>query len=201
MDISEENYLYHYGVKGQKKGVRRYQYEDKSLTPEGRIHYGVGEPRKSSSAATLSNGNAKRLDNYSGPALFVSEAKFEDGKTLDPRIPNNYFTKHGYEDDETPRVSFAPSIDKCLAGLSKNVEGKTFYVYSPDDISECEIYKPNSKAVPDSDITGELWCTNPVKIKRVGKIKVTGNRGELGKSFTYGDKSAELFDDWIFEEV
>lgn len=30
----------HWGIKGQKWGVRRYQYEDGTLTPEGRIHYG-----------------------------------------------------------------------------------------------------------------------------------------------------------------
>jgi hypothetical protein len=33
------NYLSHHGVKGQKWGNRNYQYEDGSLTPEGRIHY------------------------------------------------------------------------------------------------------------------------------------------------------------------
>jgi len=37
------SYLIHYGVPGQKWGKRNYQYEDGSLTPEGRIHYGVGE--------------------------------------------------------------------------------------------------------------------------------------------------------------
>lgn len=30
------NELYHYGVKGQKWGVRRYQYADGSLTPMGK---------------------------------------------------------------------------------------------------------------------------------------------------------------------
>ena len=33
------NSIYHYGVKGTKWGVRRYQYEDGSLTPEGVEHY------------------------------------------------------------------------------------------------------------------------------------------------------------------
>lgn len=37
--------LMHHGVKGQKHGTRRWQYEDGSLTPAGRIHYGVGEAR------------------------------------------------------------------------------------------------------------------------------------------------------------
>ena len=31
--------LYHAGIKGQKWGVRRYQYQDGSLTPEGKLRY------------------------------------------------------------------------------------------------------------------------------------------------------------------
>ena len=32
--------LYHHGIKGQKWGIRQYQYEDGSLTPLGRERYG-----------------------------------------------------------------------------------------------------------------------------------------------------------------
>lgn len=32
----ENNYLEHYGTKGQKWGIRRYQYKDGTLTPLGR---------------------------------------------------------------------------------------------------------------------------------------------------------------------
>lgn len=46
MDIWQYNYgparsdeLYHHGVKGQKWGVRRYQNEDGSLTPAGKVRY------------------------------------------------------------------------------------------------------------------------------------------------------------------
>lgn len=35
--------LEHYGIKGQEWGTRRFQYEDGSLTPEGKIRYGQGE--------------------------------------------------------------------------------------------------------------------------------------------------------------
>ena len=38
--------LYHYGVPKQKWGLRRYQNPDGSLTPLGRIHYGVKGVRK-----------------------------------------------------------------------------------------------------------------------------------------------------------
>lgn len=33
------DYLIHWGIKGQKKGNRRFQYEDETLTPEGRERY------------------------------------------------------------------------------------------------------------------------------------------------------------------
>ena len=41
----KDDELYHHGVIGQKRGVRRYQYEDGSLTPAGRERYGVGQRR------------------------------------------------------------------------------------------------------------------------------------------------------------
>ena len=42
------DYLIHSGIHGQKWHVRRFQNKDGSLTPEGRIRYGVGEKRDSS---------------------------------------------------------------------------------------------------------------------------------------------------------
>lgn len=38
-------YLAHHGTKGQRWGIRRYQNKDGTLTPEGRVHYGVGKKR------------------------------------------------------------------------------------------------------------------------------------------------------------
>lgn len=43
-----QTYLKHHGTKGQHWGVRHYQNHDGSLTPEGRIHYGVGQKRTAS---------------------------------------------------------------------------------------------------------------------------------------------------------
>lgn len=46
-----DEYLEHFGIKGQKHGLRRYQNQDGSLTAEGREHYGVGDGTGSSSSA------------------------------------------------------------------------------------------------------------------------------------------------------
>ena len=54
---SKYDYLAHYGVKGQVHGRRRYQNEDGSLTPEGREHYGVGDPRQPGASSQVRPAN------------------------------------------------------------------------------------------------------------------------------------------------
>lgn len=39
--LCDSNCITHYGIKGQQHGVRRYQREDGTLTPLGKIHYRV----------------------------------------------------------------------------------------------------------------------------------------------------------------
>lgn len=45
MTYEYSQYLEHYGIKGQKHGIRRFQNEDGSLTQEGRTRYGVGDKK------------------------------------------------------------------------------------------------------------------------------------------------------------
>lgn len=48
--------LYHHGIKGQKWGIRRYQYADGTYTPAGRKRYGVSQ----------SSSNAQRVSTMMG---------------------------------------------------------------------------------------------------------------------------------------
>lgn len=141
----------------------------------------------------LNNINESKSDDL----YFISENNM-DGKTLQPRIPNNYFTQNGYEENQTKRVCFSTSIDKCLMALSMNCKGKEYYVHQP--VGEYTIINPTIKDVPDSKITGEKWITSPVKIKCVSKIKVLDDDGKDGKKFNYGENTAELYG-WKWEYI
>lgn len=43
MNSYHTDYIYHWGIKGQRWGIRRYQNEDGSLTPAGKKRYSPTE--------------------------------------------------------------------------------------------------------------------------------------------------------------
>ena len=167
--------LSHHGVKGMKWGVRR--------TPEELGHINGGEAK------------VYKLHNYKGHLYFISEKEM-DGKTLNPRVPENFLTRYGFEDNTTERICFSHDPGKCLTAMSANVSGKTFNVYEPAE--KHDVYKPNRFTVPDAEITGEMWIKEPVKLKKVGSIRCIGDTGEDGLKYTYGNNTAELYD-WNYE--
>lgn len=51
-------YMEHSGIKGQKKGVRRFQYANKTYTPEGNKRYRPNKTKIAVGAATAAAGTA-----------------------------------------------------------------------------------------------------------------------------------------------
>lgn len=113
-----------------------------------------------------------------------------NGKTFTPRIPENYFTKNGFEDHSTPRVSFASSIDGAIMGLSQNCDGLELYVHKPKHDVKTKV--PSVREVPDCKITGEIWVLEPVELECIGIIKV-GKSIDKPYTFKYGKHTGELY--------
>ena len=139
------------------------------------------------------------LESSNSQKLYFVSGSNKDGATLIPRIPNNYMTKNGYEDSTIPRVCFSESIDGCLIGLSKNLDGEELYVHIP--VGDYKVIIPTTKQVPDVNLTKERWICEYVKIQCIGKILVKDN-GKPGMKYKYGNgKEAELFSwDWKWIE-
>lgn len=57
------NELYHHGVKGQKWGIRRYQYADGTLTPAGQKRYRNNSSNKIARVNTMMGMTVKEITN------------------------------------------------------------------------------------------------------------------------------------------
>ena len=133
-----------------------------------------------------------------GRRYYVVFDSNKNGQTLVPRIPQNFMTKNGYEDNKTKRIPASDSIGKCLKAISKNLKNEKLFVHK---ILTNEIpYNPTIQEVPDKNITGEVWFMKPVKLKCVGEILITDDDGKDGQTYTYGPKNteAELYG-WKYE--
>lgn len=64
------SHLAHHGIKGQKWGLRQWQYKDGSYTSAGRIHYGIG------------NGNRVKKGSQKGETDKNTKKKSNTGKKL-----------------------------------------------------------------------------------------------------------------------
>ena len=72
------DYLMHYGIKGQKWGIRRYQNPDGTLTEEGKARYSKG------------------LNSVKKDSLFNSESRIRDAAIVGIKAMNNVY---GFDED------------------------------------------------------------------------------------------------------
>ena len=193
----EGNYKSYFTIKGYKMFMKEtypfiIKYLDKNKIKVEEIHFN-DSPNVvyKDEFQIVVDGNSDIITESNKSHLYHISNR-QNIKTINPSIPINFMTKNNYEENKTKRVCFAPSIEQCLMGLSRNCEGEEFYVYIP--VKHYKTYSPNIKDVPDSGITGEIWIKEPVDVICLGKIKVLDTNKSPGKLYTYGNgKTAELY--------
>ena len=97
-------------------------------------------------------------------------SKIPNLTTLIPKAPNHFLTAHLLEEGVTKRVSFAPTIEKCLRAVQSH-KGDTYYVYVPTAIDKKYLRRVSIREVPDASLTGEYWYLKPVNVRLYGVIK------------------------------
>lgn len=137
--IDEREHLAHYGIKGQKWNVRRFQNEDGSLTEEGKRRYG-NSVFISGTTKTSEDGEYKReklpdnisskIDDYmiSKKTILVGDAPGIDSQVQD------YLAEKGYKNVEVfvSGDEIRKNSGKNLNWTVNNIDGENYEKYSKE---------------------------------------------------------------------
>lgn len=167
-DLISEDELYHHGIKGQKWGVRRYQYEDGSLTPAGKDRYYVESDKQI-------------VTNKDGSSTIPKGYKYNrvGGANMKPNASGALYVSSGKQDVDKYIKMFGPLkvsmfTNKAWGGLSDTVQ----HITVKDDLR-----MPNENQL--SKLTTDFLLQN----KQVFKSLINGDEEENFSTVTYGYES------------
>lgn len=183
------NELYHYGILGQKWGVRRYQNPDGSLTPAGRKRYSKalgGDEKKLSTVELASIGAARQH--------LVS---------MSPKARSKYLQKKG-----------SAGIEKITREAARTLSGR---FDTEKELANLERVQKEHQALLNNYLTkrrkaiDELYADNDrfkkvarqyaEKVARDEQITDQREKEQLINHFVNGDGFQDAAEDWYVESV
>ena len=165
------NELYHYGIKGQKWGVRRFQYADGTLTPQGRKRYGGNASEMEKRVESMLGKPVKHLVN--SVRTQVTGKQYVDGYlakgTILARIQTSqefekfafYATYKKHDMDEYMGL-FGKNLSTRAEGDARRAEKKAKATGSEEDLA-------NAKALREKANTTKLY---QLKLEATKKLKI-----------------------------
>lgn len=113
-----------------------------------------------------------RLDNAPSNMYHLSTEN-HDGDVFEPRYYDNDNVKAGTE-RRVKRICFSDSINGCIYSIfPSGAYDVDLYVHVPGS-EVTKVYETTPDDIYDSNITHELWVKEPVTMKCVGKIHISG---------------------------
>lgn len=165
MDLSAALDLAHYGVKGMRKGKRRWTNPDDTLTLAGRLHYGLA-------GETAKTGSIKRAEKAPPQKVLTEQRLTEQRSQPKPVYGESYAVLH-------------PKSTGILGSTTVDINKAT----NLSDLSKGKLDKSVTKLNKDSEVA-ELDQTYDARQKELAKagIPVTAQRSqpksEIGASST-----------------
>lgn len=186
------NELYHHGIKGQKWGIRRYQNEDGSLTPEGQKRYG----KQISKLEKKAINKAYKERRKNGGSFVFKGYRASTGKNYD--VANEGFQNKVAGDSKYRELS-----KKAFEAEKKRLLYEKKYVDDDDAYDKMYRSKEYQKLMNDSikateakerrvkDIGKEY--TNTIKEAKLDDLGITKNR-DIAKKYI-----SDRFDDYYWD--
>lgn len=113
-----------------------------------------------------------RLDNAPSNMYHLSTEN-HDGDVFEPRYYDNDNVKAGTE-RRVKRICFSDSINGCIYSIfPSGAYDVDLYVHIPGS-EVTKVYETTPDDIYDSNITHELWVKEPVTMKCIGKIHISG---------------------------
>lgn len=116
--VYPSNELYHHGIKGQRWGVRRYQYTDGSLTPAGKKRYQNGSEKVTS----LMNTRVKELVNQTRTQ--ITGRQYVDGYLKKGTTLARIQTTQNFENFAFYATYKKADMDKYMGLFGKNLTSR-----------------------------------------------------------------------------
>ena len=154
----DEKELLHWGIKGMKWGVRRYQNKDGTLTPAGKKRYNAEMERLKNEEKILKNKEATRakLAKLENKQKEIDERK----KALNGDSGKKTVTKKAGDESEPKRKSVKDMSDEELAAVVRRAQlEKQYRDLNPQQISEGKKFF-NTFIVPTATNVGKNLATD-----------------------------------------
>ena len=141
--LKMETYLMHHGIKGQKWGNRRFQYEDGSLTPEGRKRYGGVYSRREEKYTNKANRYKYGGKKFSDPD--VTRKINNSKKVLKSEASDKKIMANRSENREKWATKYINAGNKKYNDIIKNYAKNKSLAKMSKDYKKSDAYKKAAK--------------------------------------------------------
>lgn len=180
-----ETCLYHHGVKGQKWGVRRYQYADGTLTPAGRKRY--------SSDSSSSLGNTAVKDLIGNVATRVTGKQYVDTYLAKGTTFARIQTSEVFEQYAFYATYKKQDMDKYLGLFGKNLSTRAAYAAKKAE-------KEANASGSEEDIAKAKELRNTSDNLKVYQLKISATKKlKIPSDENAGDITANLLKEEKFK--